>query len=553
MRARWSLLGWLLLALLAAGLFVLLPQGLPSVRWLLMAPFRKLPLNSPRELFDNRKLIEQLLPSYQAHAQQHPDDFEIQLSYALIQQWLSGGSGANPALYDLLLRFPERPELYATILRLEFQQFVLHRQEGERLFGGNPGHKPAQTRMAQQVLQLAREGEQVDPQNGFFPMVQAVALFELRRDAEALRALQRAARLPRWNDHATIEAIALRKAGRQILEYSGADMDYAWSAQILLPHYSSLRAMGRLNVALAVQRERQGDLKGGLAIRQQIIESSLRMGEECPLAIGVLVARVMYLNALRFPSGVRDTPVRDTPEQQWEIYHQRFTNYLLRSGFQREAQAFRAYEARARAVFPPPARIGALSEQFLKRTFTPLYRLRAAIAIAFCMLWTLLAMGVALIIARRVRPDEFWLFGAALLTGWLAAFLFSFTSLSAIGAASLAEIRTGFFGDPYIGIGQTEQERFQGALFRARADIASIGFWSGLGLLLLMLGITYVRARSRKPLLGYERFLKALPWVLSLIILVLIYLFALYASAEHEASQRVEQLLRNERLLTGGV
>ncbi len=49
MRARWAQLGWLLLALLAAGLFGLLPQGLPSVRWLLMAPFRKLQLNSPRE------------------------------------------------------------------------------------------------------------------------------------------------------------------------------------------------------------------------------------------------------------------------------------------------------------------------------------------------------------------------------------------------------------------------------------------------------------------------------------------------------------------------
>lgn len=197
--------------------------------------------------------------------------------------------------------------------------------------------------------------------------------------------------------------------------------------------------------------------------------------------------------------------------------------------------------------------MGALSEQFLKRTFAPLYRLRAAIAIGFCILWTLLAMGLALMIARRVRPDGFWLFGAALLTGWLAAFLFSFTSLSAIGTASLAEIRTGFFGDPYITAGQAEQERFQSALLRARTDIASIGFWSGLGLLLLMLGITYARARSRKPLLGYERFLKALPWVLSLIILVLIYLFALYASAEHEASQRVEQRLRNERLLMGGV
>lgn len=66
----------------------------------------------------------------------------------------------------------------------------------------------------------AKEGERLDPDNAYFPLMRAVGLFAARRDKEAIEAIERASRKPRWEDYTNEEAEAhlhlLAKAfGRQ--------------------------------------------------------------------------------------------------------------------------------------------------------------------------------------------------------------------------------------------------------------------------------------------------------------------------------------------------
>lgn len=201
-------------------------------------------------------------------AQRHPDDFRLQLSVRL----LTSSSQDEQALLDMLPRFGDRAELLAHILRLLAPRIAVRRHETQVMnlrvhlpwqssFGGPLGapprmvftprfsfppsseyerwftwdrrdlyglwmrlfvplppsqeelalYKAGKNRPARLAtfIRLAQRGEQLDPDNAFFPAMLAAAYFAQRKDTEAIEALLRASRKTRWEDYTSSQTESL--------------------------------------------------------------------------------------------------------------------------------------------------------------------------------------------------------------------------------------------------------------------------------------------------------------------------------------------------------
>lgn len=110
-------------------------------------------------------------------------------------------------LRGLFDRFGDRPSLCAHILRYSTLSGVSIRRREETLGVGAP--PPPQPPPPPEVLaefdRVAAQGERLDPDNAFFPMMRAVGYFAGKRDREAVQALLRASRKSRYDDYTNEE------------------------------------------------------------------------------------------------------------------------------------------------------------------------------------------------------------------------------------------------------------------------------------------------------------------------------------------------------------
>ena len=349
MRIVWIAL-WVLLLVLV-GLCVY-PGTAPYLHWRLAALYQ---IGARQEtLYDylkgegtpkdrGRRRIEQL-------RKQFADDFEVNWAAAHAVAGLSPEK-VRAELSALLPRFGHRPELYAGLLRNECREFRIGRPEEYRFLRDKRPVQPANRKSALQVLNWARRGEQLDASNGFFSGMRVLALLALRRDEEAIQALKEAARKPRWDDYTDEEAEALVRFRRLLTGRRVADTDIAISGSILFPHFAYQRAMARIMVALAAEREQKGKIREGLQIRLALAEYGGRIQSQSPWLIGALVGVAISRVASAFPMGVEATPPPQmSPAQQGEWRTQQFVRYLQARGFPREANWFQAEYKRADTV-----------------------------------------------------------------------------------------------------------------------------------------------------------------------------------------------------------
>src|SRR5207249_6812570 len=132
----------------------------------------------------------------------------------------------------------------------------------------------------------AAAGSRLEPDNGFFPAMQAVGEFAAGRDQEALRLLRSAAAKPVWEDHAVEETRAQARLLRQLYGDRGALQRALNAMSLLLPHFAPLRQAAHLAVWHAEQRQRAGAAGEAQAIRGSVMRLGVRMAEQSPLLIG---------------------------------------------------------------------------------------------------------------------------------------------------------------------------------------------------------------------------------------------------------------------------
>ena len=286
-----------------------------------------------------------------------PDDYTVQLAGALLVGTSMGGSNATTPqeryvsfqrrfgerLTALALRFPNRPGPYAHLLRFMSMSAVRVNREGEAA-----KFQPNGSRLQDRQIgcaeswaafdNAAAQGEKVDPDNAYFPLMRAGGLFDAKRDAEAISALLRAGQKSRFEDYSLEEPQAAWALYRRTYGIESAVLRESTYFALLLPHFSAIRSLARLTLAKAAQAERDGRPQDGLALRHAMMQCAVRMREQG----GVTAAWVgddIFSMQMQSPGGVTGAPVGfgTSDEQKMAALRQVYLAYVSRMGQTGEA------------------------------------------------------------------------------------------------------------------------------------------------------------------------------------------------------------------------
>lgn len=314
----------------------------PDTAWLVRVQFRLLysprdtyvalkdyqPANTPQPAWFRNRLEEV--------ARQHPDDYLIQLACAVEYRRPS-----EVNLRNLLPGFGMRPALLAHILRYDAASRVSIRRIEESAFYP-PSRRPNPQSLVPSPPEylaaydrIASTGESLDPDNAYFPLMRAVGFFAARRDKEAIEAMERASRKPRWEDYTNEEAEAhlhlLTKAfGRQ-----PAISQFLNASVVIEPHWIGIRSAARMVQYLAHQKEKTGRRREGADLRLSMLRCASLIRAQSSSSIGALVASALESAAVFSPGNPRRPS--ESEEQRRLRMRQQFPDLLRQLGKHRDA------------------------------------------------------------------------------------------------------------------------------------------------------------------------------------------------------------------------
>lgn len=285
-------------------------------------------------------------------ASKFPDDYQIQLARVANVGPTDGLPPPSPrdcinqieALEALKEKFPDNVAIDANVLRLlcMLPSTVQNRPEGALAVGVPWPGSTAKDLRTQAALppfpyafydQTSADGEKLDPDNGYFPLMRAAGLFGSRKDEAALAAIHRAGSKPFWREYYTEQT-----EGDDKIKYDeyGAHLALgrlASSAAMLFPHYALLRNTARIALYDAMQAEKSGDARGGLSIRDDVMRCGALMRVQSGTLIGSLVGIAISFTSIDNPGGTLVKYDNLAPEQRATARRYAFTTYLQSNGF----------------------------------------------------------------------------------------------------------------------------------------------------------------------------------------------------------------------------
>ena len=214
-------------------------------------------------------------------------------------------AGSDPAkLKDATKRFPDSPLAWAAILRAPVNGST------SSLAPREPDAKPIlpanQKRLAEQGVEAVRQaqaGGKLDPENAFFPAMEAIGWAAQGEAAETLAALHVAAEKPRFDDYVGNSV----RGKLALLESAQGRTPHIARVAVAVsenyPDYAPLRALVRVAQAEAVEAEKAGRIEAGFAIRQDIQKLGLRVRDDSGPYIGNLVGQAMIAISAGSPAG----------------------------------------------------------------------------------------------------------------------------------------------------------------------------------------------------------------------------------------------------------
>lgn len=257
----------------------------------------------------------------------HPGDAELAVAVAL--QGKGGGSARLATLRALPPSFPQAATVlrYATLSELRLNNRSVD-QDQLNATGYTSKNSPADPAGLAQGLDQARRGGTLDPDNAFFPAMEAIALYGLHRDNDAAAALHRAALCPRFDDGIRAEMDGTRRLRELARGPQLGIIEIAVAGATLFPHYAQLRALARLGTVQAITREKTGDPVGGLALRRDVMALGEKIRDQSPTIVGTLVGGAMVAIPTGRPGGAPALPPsKDDSEtrakaglKRWEAY-----------------------------------------------------------------------------------------------------------------------------------------------------------------------------------------------------------------------------------------
>lgn len=235
-------------------------------------------------------------------AARFPDDLETQVEVEnerladVQKRYVTDGNALRGEAYAAVYRrFPREKWLLDQALQNLMATMLRHRQRGA--YSKEVNQSPPSPDAIQRVLQLSAEGQKLQPQNSFYDVCRAIALYALWRDEEASKTVQSASRKP--FDDGTIQMMRARlrtREKKEALLYE--DRLSVYSAQ-LFPAYAVFRQMGRVAVAQANGEEARGDAAKALQIYVAVARLGGQMRDTKGPTILSLVGRAIQENAWR--------------------------------------------------------------------------------------------------------------------------------------------------------------------------------------------------------------------------------------------------------------
>ena len=187
----------------------------------------------------------------------------------------------------------------------------------------------------------AAQGERLDPDNAFFPMMRAIGLFDAKRDAEGIAAVLRAGGKTRFEYYTREELDATGTLYRYAYGSNSALMRRSLYGTLSMPHLGLLRAVARLTAYKAEQEEQAGRTQEGLALRHAMMQCGVRIREQGDL-IGTLVGTSVVSIQMNRPgcAPVVVPASGRTASQGADAYRDRYLSYLHKIGAEDEARWF---------------------------------------------------------------------------------------------------------------------------------------------------------------------------------------------------------------------
>lgn len=266
--------------------------------------------------------------------QLQPDDEEMQIALSVLTEPLDM---LPDRLRDLLKRFPNSPPLHAAILRYDFINRVRLDRKERYLISDSPLPEAFLRSEPQHLAafeQVAIRGEKIDPENAFFPMMQAVALFAAHRDHEALKALMRASEKKRWDDYGLDEREGVFRLWESIFGKPSGLMKICLLGFWLEAYLGTMRPLSYIATYKAIELERKGRLLEGLKIRLALMGCGRLMREQGKSKMSRTIGTTITHIATIRPKGEPIPPPKrpEEAEERGKSIQVRFINYLRQIG-----------------------------------------------------------------------------------------------------------------------------------------------------------------------------------------------------------------------------
>jgi hypothetical protein len=412
----------------------------PGTRWIVSQQFRSVVFpNDVRGVAWDLKLeAPKNLSRTNSIAADHSEDFELQLAAAyeraLAPASAPGGSLGRAMTTELRLlrpRFSGNPQFLAAYLRYSgFLTADFQEERWESSVTGSPPQPISAAFLSSQqeldeALDIAKAGEQSDPDNAYFPYTSAWTLFALHRHFDALDAIKRAGACNTWDDYAGAEADGRVAMAREV--YGNIDAVHSMSIQasVLLPHYAKMRQTARVALARIAGTEMDGHPNEGLALRHHLMRYGGLMRAQSRNIIGSLVGASISDIATSRPSGAplvkADTENPQAIKEAQAVQAERYISYI-------RIYANEANAKWVRAEIDENNRVRGIQEQKFIEGSLDGYEatVRATIpwsvgTLILCNALILFALAGAVKLAAMWKPRRFlWLvrFGASAVFVW---------------------------------------------------------------------------------------------------------------------------------------
>ena len=253
--------------------------------------------------------------------QKYPNAAPLQIAAAL------HSANSLRQLRALTLRFPNNAALRAHILRIS--AMTLH-----------PGHVPdAET--AALYDGDAVHGERLEPNNAYFPMMQAMGLAAQQKDDQAIAILLRAADKTGWDDHTSEEGPTVIRLVEEAFGPTTVLDQVVIQDAILFPHLAALRGMERSVIADAQAKENAGQVEAGFRERHAILRLGHLMRTQGRTGMAAIVGALIARSCVFNPGGpVGNFVSNGLPSKPTLLQRQAaYVAYLQRIGHGEEASA----------------------------------------------------------------------------------------------------------------------------------------------------------------------------------------------------------------------